>query len=365
MKIVIASDSFKSSASSLEVATSIAEGILTTIPECEIHTVAIGDGGEGTLDALLHSGFTPFEYKVTGPVGNHVTACIAIRDDVAIVEMAEASGLSQLPNKELAPLTATSFGTGELILKALNHGVRTIILAVGGTATTDGGAGALQALGAQLLTSNGTAIERGGAGLIDLATIDLTNLDSRIATTTFILASDVTNPLLGENGAAQIFAPQKGASAGDVQLLEKSLAHFSQVSGSTYANSPGAGAAGGMGFMAFSFLGAKQRSGIEMVLDLVNFKQLLTGTDLVITGEGKFDSQSLGGKAPMGVLAAATALDISTVMVCGQADISGATNFKKVYALTEIEGDIEKCIATPATLLVKIGQQIAKELLLN
>ena len=361
MQIVIASDSFKSSASSLAVATSITEGILTIIPECEIHTFAIGDGGEGTLDALLHSGFTPFEYKVTGPVGNQVKARIAIRDDVAIVEMAEASGLSQLPNKELAPLTATSFGTGELILKALDHGVRTIILAVGGTATTDAGAGALTALGAQLLTSNGAAIKRGGAGLIDLATIDLSNLDSRIATTIFILASDVTNPLLGENGASNIFAPQKGASPTDVSLLEKSLAHFSQISGSIHANSPGAGAAGGMGFLAFSYLDAEQRSGIEMVLDLVNFEQSLVGADLVITGEGKFDSQSLGGKAPMGVLAAATARHIPTVMVCGQADIRGETEFKKVYALTEIERDIEKCIATPAPLLVKIGQQIAKE----
>jgi len=365
MKIVIASDSFKSSASSRAVATSLAEGILSAIPECEIHTFAIGDGGEGTLDALLHSGFKPFEYKVTGPVGNQVTARIAIRDDVAIVEMAEASGLSQLPNNELAPLTATSFGTGELILKALDHGVGTIILAVGGTATTDAGAGALQALGAELKNSDGKSVERGGVGLIDIATIDLTKVDSRIATTKFILASDVTNPLLGSSGAAYVFAPQKGASPADVELLEKALSHFSGLIGSAYVNSPGAGAAGGMGFMAFTFLGAAQRSGIEMVLELAHFKQALAGADLVITGEGKFDSQSLGGKAPMGVHAAASSLHIPSVMVCGQAEIKDQTLFSKVYALTDYESDLEKCIAEPAPVLKEIGRAIAQALLLN
>lgn len=365
MKIVIASDSFKSSASSLAVATSLAEGILSEIPECEIHTFAIGDGGEGTLDALLHAGFKPFEYIVTGPVAKQVTARIAIRDHVAIVEMAEASGLSRLPEHESAPLTATSFGTGELILKALDHGVSTIILAVGGSATTDAGAGALEALGAELKNSEGKSIERGGMGLIDITKIDLSRLDSRIARTKFILASDVTNPLLGSSGAAYVFSPQKGASVTDVELLEKSLTNFSHVAGSDHVNSPGSGAAGGMGFMAFAFLGATQQSGIEMILELINFKQALVGADLVITGEGKFDSQSLGGKAPMGVLAAASTLNIPTIMVCGQAAVGEETEFKKVYALTELEEDIEKCIALPAPLLVQIGAQIAKELLLS
>lgn len=365
MKIVIACDSFKSSASSIAVATSLAEGVLALIPECEIAAFAIGDGGEGTLDALLNYGFKAYEYKVTGPLGNLVTARIAIRGEVAIVEMAEASGLSQLPHHDLAPLTATSFGTGELIAKALDHGVAQIILAVGGTATTDGGAGALQALGAQLLNSEGESIAYGGAALTDLATIDLTKLDSRIAKTEFILASDVTNPLLGDAGAASVFAPQKGASPADVELLEKALSHLSGLIGSAYVNSPGAGAAGGMGFMAFTFLDAAQRSGIEMVLELSHFKQALTGADLVITGEGKFDSQTLGGKAPIGVLAAANELNVPTVMVCGQAGNKALSPFKKIYALTDLESDVEKCIAHPFPLLVQIGQQIAQELLLN
>jgi len=362
MRIVIAADSFKASASSLEVASSLAAGILTVIPACEIRAVAIGDGGEGTLAALLHSGFEAFTYQVTGPVGNPVSARIAIKDGVAIVEMAEASGLAHLSGQKLAPLTATSYGTGELILKALDHGARTIILAIGGSATSDAGAGALQAMGAKLLTKSGEEIARGGAALIELAEIDLSNLDPRIAKTRFTLASDVTNPLLGVNGAAHVFSPQKGATPGDVAILEAAVAHFAAIAGAGHINSPGAGAAGGAGYMAFTFLGAEQRSGIEVVLELISFKELLVGADLVITGEGKFDSQSLSGKAPMGVLKAAQSLGIPVMMVCGQADISSETEFIKVYALTDIESDVQKCIDSPGPLLMKIGTIIAQQL---
>jgi len=362
MRIVIATDSFKSSASSLEVASSLAAGILTVIPACEIRAVAIGDGGEGTLAALLHSGFEAFTYQVTGPVGNPVSARIAIKDGVAIVEMAEASGLAHLTEQKLAPLTATSYGTGELILKALDHGAHTIILALGGSATSDAGAGALQAMGAKLLTKSGEEIARGGAALIELAEIDLSNLDPRIAKTRFTLASDVTNPLLGVNGAAHIFSPQKGASPGDVSILEAAITHFASIAGAGHINSPGAGAAGGAGYMAFTFLGAEQRSGIEVVLELISFKELLVGADLVITGEGKFDSQSLNGKAPMGVLKAAQSLVVPVMMVCGQAEISSETEFIKVYALTDIESDVQNCIDSPAPLLMKIGAIIAQQL---
>jgi glycerate kinase len=362
MRIVIAADSFKASASSLKVASSLAAGILTVIPSCEIRAIAIGDGGEGTLAALLHSGFEAFTYQVTGPVGNPVSARIAIKDGVAIVEMAEASGLAHLTEQKLAPLTATSYGTGELILKALDHGARTIILALGGSATSDAGAGALQAMGAKLLTKSGEEIARGGAALIELAEIDLSNLDPRIAKATFTLASDVTNPLLGVNGAVHVFSPQKGASPNDVAILEAAITHFASISGGGHINSSGAGAAGGAGYMAFTFLGAEQRSGIEVVLELISFKELLVGADLVITGEGKFDSQSLSGKAPMGVLKAAQSLGIPVMMVCGQADISSETEFIKVYALTDIESDVQKCIDSPAPLLMKTGAIIAQQL---
>jgi glycerate kinase len=273
--------------------------------------------------------------------------------------MAEASGLAHFTEQKLAPLTATSYGTGELILKALDHGVHTILLALGGSATSDAGAGALQAMGAKLLTKSGEEIGRGGAALTELAAIDLSNLDPRIAKTRFTLASDVSNPLLGVNGAAHVFSPQKGATPGDVAILEAAVAHFASIAGAGHINSPGAGAAGGVGYMAFTFLGAEQRSGIEVVLELISFKELLVGADLVITGEGKFDSQSLSGKAPMGVLKAAQSLGIPVMMVCGQADISGETEFKKVYALTDIESDVEKCIDNPAPMLQKIGVLIA------
>ena len=362
MKIAIACDSFKSSASSLEVAKYLAEGIHSVMPESEVLTFAIGDGGEGTLDALLHAGFTPFSYQVTGPTGKPVSARIAIKDDVALVEMAEASGLARLAHGEFAPLTATSFGTGELILKALDHDVNTIILAVGGSATTDAGAGALQALGAHLLGADGSEIERGGVALANLASIDLRNLDQRITQTQFILASDVTNPLLGQRGAAQVFAPQKGASLTDVALLEHSLARFAEVAGGAQINSPGAGAAGGMGFMAFTFLGAAQRSGIEIVIELSGLKQSLAHVDLVITGEGKFDSQSLGGKAPLGILTITSDKGIPVFLVCGQAELKGNHGFSKIYSLNSLEADIEKCISHPAPLLFQTGVLIASEL---
>jgi glycerate kinase len=362
MKILIAPDSFKSSATSLEIATWLEIGIKSVIPRCETILTPIGDGGEGSLDAALHAGFTATEFVVTGPTSKPVRARLGMKGDVALVELAQASGLSQLPNKVLAPMQATSYGTGELILKALDHGARTILLALGGSATSDAGAGALQAMGAKLLTKSGEEIAHGGAALIELAEIDLSNLDPRIAKTRFTLASDVTNPLLGVNGAAHVFSPQKGATPDDAQLLEAAVAHFASIAGAGHINSPGAGAAGGAGYMAFTFLGAEQRSGIEVVLELISFTELLVGADLVITGEGKFDSQSLSGKAPMGVLKAAQSLGIPVMMVCGQADISGETEFKKVYALTDIESDVQKCIDSPAPLLMKIGTIIAQQL---
>ena len=362
MKILIAPDSFKSSATSLEIATWLEIGIKSVNPRCETILTPIGDGGEGSLDAALRAGFTATEYVVTGPTSKPVRARLGMKGDVALVELAQASGLSQLPNKVLAPMQATSYGTGELILHALDQGARTVILAIGGSACTDAGAGALQALGAQIRDSAGHELPAGGAALANAATLDISTLDSRIASTHFILASDVTNPLLGVNGAAHVFSPQKGASPDDVQLLEAAITHFASIAGAGHINSSGAGAAGGAGYMAFTFLGAEQRSGIEIVLELISFKELLVGADLVITGEGKFDSQSLSGKAPMGVLKAAQSFGIPVMMVCGQADISGETEFKKVYALTDIESDVQKCIDSPAPLLMKIGAIIAQQL---
>ena len=210
MKIVIAPDSFKGSASSIDVATWIEAGIHSVIPDCETVKIAIGDGGEGSLDAVLAAGFTPFACEVSGPAGNQVEAHIALKGDTAFIEMAQASGLSQLPDKKLQPLTATSYGTGELIRVALDYGVKRIILAIGGTACSDAGAGALLALGAKLSDIDGHKIPPGGAALIGCAQIDTSGLDPRLSSVSFTLASDVTNPLLGASGAARCsrFAPQ-------------------------------------------------------------------------------------------------------------------------------------------------------------
>ena len=362
MKIAIASDSFKGSASSSEIADWLEEGILSVIPGCEIEKIAIGDGGEGSLDAVIQAGFKPYSFQVCGPVGNIVDARIGINGETAFIEMAQASGLSQLPSHKLAPLTATSFGTGQLILHALDLGAKRVILSIGGSACTDAGAGALQALGARILQSDGSDVSHGGASLIECTQIDVSHLDSRIKNVEFILASDVTNPLLGPMGAAHIYAPQKGADMQQVELLEKSLTHFAQLSGSSHLATPGAGAAGGLGFMALTYLDATAKSGIETILDAISFDERISDVDLIITGEGRFDAQSLSGKAPMGVLAHAQQQEIETIIVVGQGDLAQAeeVGFSALYSLTSFESDIATCISNPAPILRLIGQELAR-----
>lgn len=362
MKIVIAPDSFKGSASSTEISRWIETGIHSVIPDCETVKIAIGDGGEGSLDAVLSAGFTAIKCDVLGPVGNPVTAQIAISGNTAFIEMAQASGLSQLPGGVKSALTASSFGTGQLILEALDRGVSRIILGVGGTATTDAGAGALQALGAKLLDKDGNDIAPGGAALSGCAEIDISGVDPRLAKVSFSLASDVTNPLLGPEGAAHVFAPQKGATPADVEVLEESLNHFASLVGGDFASMPGAGAAGGFGFMAFAFLNAQAQSGIDVILDLVDFDSHLAGADYVITGEGKFDSQSVKGKAPWGILQRAQKLEIPTFLVCGDADIQQGSLFTEIFTLTSLESDINKCISDPAPLVTQLGAKIAQSI---
>ena len=359
MKIVIAPDSFKGSASSSDIATWIEAGIHSVIPTCEIVKIAIGDGGEGSLDAILDAGFTAFTCEVLGPLGNPVSPQIAIKGDTAFIEMAQASGLSQLPGGVKSALAASSFGTGQLILHALDKGVRRIILAVGGSATTDAGSGALQALGAKLTDAAGNQIARGGGALIDCAKIDVSGLDPRLAQTIFVLASDVKNPLLGSEGAARVFSPQKGASREEVELLEKSLTHFASLVGGDCADRPGAGAAGGFGFMAYAFLSATAESGIDLILDLLEFDRQIVGADYIITGEGRFDSQSVKGKAPWGILQRAVKSSIPTFLICGDADTHQGSPFKDVLTLTSIEPDIDRCISNPAPLVTQLGAEIA------
>lgn len=372
MRILIASDKFKGSATGSEVAAALALGIRETLPDAEIEAVPVADGGEGTVDAAIASGFEEITATVTGPTGEPVSARFAARGTEAIIEMAAASGLDALPGGRKAPLTATSRGTGELIAAALDRGCTTIVLGVGGSANTDGGAGMLEALGVSLGTADGPAAP-GGAALARLVSVDVSGLDPRVAGTTFVLASDVDNPLLGDRGAAAVFGPQKGASADDVAVLEAALSRFAELLETQpgvrpSADAPGAGAAGGVGYAALAVLGAHREPGIDVVQRLTGLADRIVGADLVITGEGSLDDQSLGGKTPLGVAAAATAAGKPVVAVCGRSTLSAAeataAGFRAVYPLSELEPDTAASIANAKSLLVHVGRRIAEEVLL-
>ncbi|KRF08794.1 glycerate kinase [Arthrobacter sp. Soil782] len=368
MRIVIAPDKFKGSLTAPEVAERLHAGLLIADPGLTVDTVPVADGGEGTLDAALAAGFDRHTVTVSGPTGEPIEAPIAIRDSTAVIEMALASGLAVLPGGVLRAREATSLGTGELIRYALDSGCTNIVLGVGGSANTDGGAGMLTGLGAALLDDAGSALPGGGAALADLAWIDLSDLDPRLATTAITLASDVDNPLLGTNGAAAVFGPQKGATPDDVAHLDGALARFVEVlekelgpRAAALAAAPGAGAAGGVGYAALAVLNAERRPGIDVVLELTGLAGKLDGADLVITGEGSLDEQSLGGKTPLGVAMAAG--NIPVIAVCGRTTLTHeqvtAAGFKSVYALTDLEPDVGTCIANAGVLLEQVGQNIA------
>ncbi|HEU5427711.1 MAG TPA: glycerate kinase [Actinocrinis sp.] len=373
-RVVIAPDKFKGSATAAEVAAHLAAGIRHVAPAAELRLLPVADGGEGTVDAATASGFARHEITVTGPVGNRVRAAFALRGETAVVEMAEASGLRQLPEGRLAPLDAGTYGTGELIRAALDAGAKRIVLGVGGSASTDGGAGMLAALGARFLDADGRELPGGGAALARLATVELDGLDSRLESASVVLASDVDNPLLGEHGAAAVYGPQKGAGPRDVAELESGLANFVSVlshaigeAGARAARSPGAGAAGGIGFGALALLGATRESGIEVLLDVLGFDAVLDGATLVITGEGCLDRQTLHGKAPAGVAHAARRRGVPVAAVCGRLDLTAReveeAGFAAAYALTALEPDPARSMADAAALLERVGAQLAAELL--
>ncbi|NHQ87221.1 glycerate kinase [Iodobacter sp. HSC-16F04] len=324
MKIVIAPDSYKESLSALEVATQIEAGFKEVLPDAQYIKVPVADGGEGTVEAMVAAtGGRIILQTVTGPLGECVPAFFGLSGDghTAIIEMAAASGLSLVPPALRNPMLTTSYGTGELILAALNHGARHIILGIGGSATVDGGTGMVQALGGQFLNAAGKPLAFGGADLAQLAKIDLSSIDKRVQDCKFEVACDVDNPLIGGQGAAAIFGPQKGATPEMVALLDAGLAHYarqiSQHSGIEVAHAKGAGAAGGMGAAALAFLNASLRPGVEIVLESVQFAALLQDADLVITGEGRMDSQTIHGKTPMGVAQMAKVFDIPVIGIAG------------------------------------------------
>ncbi|EIW9477388.1 MULTISPECIES: glycerate kinase [Klebsiella] len=324
MKIVIAPDSYKESLSALDVATAIETGFREIYPHAEYVKVPVADGGEGTVEAMVAATQGHIvQVSVTGPLGEPVEAFYGLSGDMrcAYIEMAAASGLESVPPTRRNPLLTTSWGTGELIRYALDAGVSQIIIGIGGSATNDGGAGMAQALGAKLLTAEQQQIAPGGGALETLARIDLSELDPRLADCRIDVACDVTNPLTGPQGASAVFGPQKGATTAMIERLDRGLQHFAQIIDRDLdidvLSLEGGGAAGGMGAALYAFCGAKLRPGIEIVTDALRLADLVADADLVITGEGRIDSQTIHGKVPVGVAKVAKRFNVPVIGIAG------------------------------------------------
>ena len=366
MRVVVAPDKFKGSLTARDAAAAIGAGVRDALPAAHVVELPVADGGEGTLSAAVASGYRRRWATVTGPTGAPVDADwgLALDGRTALVELAAASGLDRLPDGVAAPMTATTRGTGELLAPALAAGARTLVLAIGGSATTDGGAGLLTGLGARVRDADEADVADGGAALSGAARLDLTGLDPRLTGTRVVLACDVDNPLLGLRGAAAVFGPQKGASPNDVVALDAALARWAdvvaQATGTDHRNTPGAGAAGGTGFAALAVLGADAVPGVDVVLDLIGFDAALAGADLVVTGEGSFDAQSLGGKAPVGVARRAAVAGVPTILLAGSLDDVNpaalrAAGVVAAHDLAQVEPDPERRMSDAARLLRRLA----------
>ncbi len=369
MRVVLASDKFKGSLSAAEVASALTRGLHRADPSVEAVRVPVADGGDGTLEAALDAGFDRCAVTVEGPTGERVESAYARRGAVAVVELADASGLARL-GAGPAPLHATTVGTGQLIAAAVDAGCREIVLGVGGSSSTDGGAGLAVGLGAQLLDDAGRPVPPGGAGVVRAARLELGPVRARLTGVRITLASDVDNPLLGRTGAVAVYSPQKGAGPDDRRLLEDALTRWADLvassTGHDLRSAPGAGAAGGAGFGAMALLGATMRSGVETILDMVGFHDVARGADVVVTGEGSIDEQTLNGKAPLGVVNAARGLGIPAVGVCGRTTLDDEAlrdaGLSRTWSLTTLAGDPERAMADAAHLLERVGADLAKSL---
>ncbi|NVD08608.1 glycerate kinase [Vibrio sp. JPW-9-11-11] len=324
MKIIIAPDSYKESLTAMEVATAIENGFKQVLPSASYIKLPMADGGEGTVQSLVDAtGGRIINTAVTGPLGLPVDGFYGLLGDgsTAVIEMAAASGLHLVSPSQRNPLLTTTYGTGELVKAALDAGAKHIIVGIGGSATNDGGMGMAQALGARFVDSQGVELGFGGGALANLATIDLSGLDPRLQHIELEVACDVDNPLCGSDGASQVFGPQKGASAEMVAQLDANLAHYAQViyqtNGKQVIDQPGAGAAGGLGAALMGLFAATLRPGIQIVMDAVNFSQVVKGADLVITGEGRIDSQTIHGKTPIGVARMAKQYQVPVIGIAG------------------------------------------------
>lgn len=370
MKIIISPDSFKECLPAWEVARALADGWKTVLPHSDVVCLPVADGGEGTLETLIQATKgTLFHKDVTGPLGHSVTACFGIlgNSNTAVIEMAQASGLEKVPATLRNPLLTTTRGTGELIKAALDRGVASIIVCLGGSATNDGGIGMMAALGVKFFDKDGTEISPTGNNLINIQHIDTSNLDKRLQNTRVVAACDVTNPLTGPQGATRIFGPQKGATPGMVNTLESGMQNYAQCLHDHFrkdiASIPGAGAAGGMGAALMAFMNAELRPGISIVLDAINFHQHLKYAALVITGEGKMDSQSLNGKAPIGVAKAAWKMGVPVIGVAGYVerhlDILRENGFVACFSVMNRPCDLATALAEGELNLRQLGENLA------
>ncbi|KDO14545.1 glycerate kinase [Vibrio metoecus] len=324
MKVVIAPDSFKESLTAKQVCDAIQAGLARVWNDAKFVAIPVADGGEGTVQSLVDATQGRIvDVNVMGPQGKRVDAFYGILGDnqTAVIEMAAASGLHHVPITQRDPKLTTSFGTGELMVHALDQGITKLIIGLGGSATNDGGVGMLTALGAQFTNAEGAPIQLTGGGLRELSNVDLSHFDPRLQHCDLLVACDVNNPLCGPKGASAVFGPQKGASPEDVQLLDDALQRFGllseQVTGKAVLNSAGAGAAGGMGAALLAYTHATLRPGIEIVLETVQFAHQVCDADVVITGEGRIDSQTVQGKTPIGVAKVAKRFGVPVIALCG------------------------------------------------
>ncbi len=369
MRVLIAPDKFRGTLSAAEAARAVATGWRRTRPQDELTLAPMADGGEGTLETLVGAlGGRTHRAEVHGPLGAPVRAAYGLIDGpagpVGVVEMARASGLTLLPEGGGDPRRTTTWGTGELIALALEHEPARVLVCLGGSATNDGGVGMAQALGGRFLDAAGRQLPPGGIALLDLVRIDLRSLAERVGgTVRFVAASDVDDPLCGPSGASAVYGPQKGASSEDVRLLDRALGHLAAVVlrdlGIDLKDEPGAGAAGGLGFGLMAFLGARLRPGVEVVMDAIGLPGCVMAADLVLTGEGKLDAQSLSGKVVAGVLRVAAEAGVRAAVVCGRAEI--ALIDVRVASLVDRFGpgpaleDARRCLET-------LAQEMASEL---
>jgi glycerate kinase len=366
---VVAPDKFKGSLSAGEAAAAIERGLRSAWPDgLETRALPMADGGEGTVDAFVAAGAQRIVRAVRGPLGRPTQAAFALDGTVAVIEMSAASGLALLAPNEYDALRSTTYGTGELIAAAAGAGARRIVVGIGGSATNDGGAGALEALGVRLLDEHGSSLGPGGGALARLAQIDLAGLDAHLRDITIEVAADVDNPLLGPRGASAVFGPQKGASAEGVAQLDAALTRFADVTASTLGEDlrdrPGAGAAGGLGFALCAFLNAQSRPGVDIVADLRGLPAALAGATWCFTGEGSIDAQTLRGKTVAGVARLARAAGVPTIAFAGRIEPEAESELAPAGVVTVPIADgpmpAEQALYGAASLLERAAARTAR-----